>query len=125
MECLHRTVGKRPCLPRPTSSCSLSTRSRPARNGGGGGGGSQYPASWQLSDCPAGLPCSLAQAAPTLAALPVDLLRAILQQLLGEAPLEAYPLVKAWQSFALVCKPWMEAARTTPLRYGAGRAGAV
>ncbi len=38
------------------------------------------------------------------AALPQELLRLVLQQLLGEAPLEAYPLVKVWESFALVCK---------------------
>lgn len=46
----------------------------------------------------------------------MDLLRLILSKLLGSAPLEAYPLVKAWQNYALVCKAWLDAARTTPLR---------
>ncbi len=36
--------------------------------------------------------------------LPPELLRLVLQQLLGDTALEAYPLVKIWEPFALVCK---------------------
>ena len=36
--------------------------------------------------------------------LPPELLRMVLQRLLGETPLESYPLMKIWEPFALVCK---------------------
>ncbi|GAB4819996.1 hypothetical protein N2152v2_007042 [Parachlorella kessleri] len=52
--------------------------------------------------------------------LPPELLRLVLQQLLGDTALEAYPLVKIWEPFALVCKAWLEAARSTPLRINLG-----
>lgn len=50
-------------------------------------------------------------------ALPVDLLRLVLKHYLGEGPQDVYELVKAWSGFALVCRSWLEAARTTPLRW--------
>ena len=51
-----------------------------------------------------------------LQSLPVDVLRHVLQLVLGDAPLDAYQLMPRWQSFALVCKAWRIAALTTPLR---------
>ena len=48
--------------------------------------------------------------------LPVDLLRLVLQAVLGEERQDAYRLVRDLQRFALVCKTWREAVFSTPLR---------
>jgi hypothetical protein len=47
--------------------------------------------------------------------LPVDVLRLVLQAVLGEGQQDAFTLVRHLQNFSLVCKTWREAAHTTPL----------
>ncbi|PRW20190.1 hypothetical protein C2E21_9235 [Chlorella sorokiniana] len=48
--------------------------------------------------------------------LPIDVLRLVLQELIGDEPQEAYRLCRHLQAFSLVCRSWREAAATTPLR---------
>ena len=47
--------------------------------------------------------------------LPVDVLRLLLQAVLGEGQQDAFTLVRQLQNFSLVCKTWREAAHTTAL----------
>ena len=45
--------------------------------------------------------------------LPIDLLRLVLQQVVGEERRDAYALVREVQAFQLVCKAWRDAAAST------------